>query len=198
MVRFVLSPDGAVTPDIRRRLPGRGVWVDATHSSVAEAVRRRAFSRAFRADVTAPADLADAVAKLLREAALQRLSLARKAGLVTTGFEKVRALLQRGPVTGLVIASDAADDGRDKLEALAKKARDLHNDRIVADVFSSAELESTLGRNRVVHIALSPGRASDLFFTDAMRLRGYEYGPLSDSGTREHLREQKFAGPLTV
>jgi uncharacterized protein len=198
MIRFVLSPEGQVVPDVRRRLPGRGAWIDATHGSVAEAVRRRAFARAFKAEVEVPAELAADVAAQLRQAALQRLALARKAGLVTSGFEKVRALLQRGPVEGLVFASDAAEDGREKLETLAKKARDLHKNRVVADVFSSAELESTLGRNRVVHIALSPGRASDLFFTDALRLRGYEYGPLSDSGTREHLREQKFAGPLTL
>lgn len=198
MVRFVLSPDGIVTPDIRRRLPGRGVWLGASAAEVAEGVKRRVFARAFKAAVTAPDDLADQVGLLLRQAALQRLALARKAGLVTTGFEKVRETLQRGPVEGLVFARDAAEDGRAKLEALAKKARDLHKNRLVADVFSSAELESTLGRNRVVHVALLPGRTSDLFFKDALRLRGYEFGPASDGDTREHLREQTFAGPLTV
>ncbi len=198
MVRFVLSPDGIVTPDVRRRLPGRGVWIDGTRKSVDEAVRRRAFARGFKAPVEAPEDLAEQVGSLLRQAALQRLALARKAGLVTSGFEKVRAVVQREPLAGLVFGSDAADDGREKLETLAKKARDLHKNRILADVFSSAELERTLGRNRVVHVALSPGRASDLFFTDALRLRGYEYGPPSDSEIRGHLREQTFAGPLTV
>lgn len=198
MVRFVLSPDEVVTPDVRRRLPGRGVWIDATRESIAEAVRRRAFARGFKASVAVPEDLADRVGTLLRDAALQRLALARKAGLVTSGFEKVRILLQQGPVAGLVFGADAADDGREKLETLAKKARDLHKNRILADVFSSAELESTLGRNRVVHVALSPGRASDLFFSDALRLRGYEYGPANDGGIPGHLREQAFAGPLTV
>lgn len=198
MVRFVLSPDGDVTPDIRRRLPGRGVWLGASRATVAEAVRRRVFARAFKAEARASDTLAEDVATLLRQSALQRLALARKAGLVTSGFEKVREQLQKGPVAGLVFASDAAEDGRIKLEALAKKARDLHKDRLVADVFSSAELESTLGRNRVVHVALLPGRTSDLFFTDAERLRGYEYGPASDGDIREHLREQTFAGPLTV
>ncbi len=37
--RFVLAPDGQVVPDLKRKLPGRGVWVQATAKAVAEAVR---------------------------------------------------------------------------------------------------------------------------------------------------------------
>ena len=29
LIQFVAAPDGAVVPDLRRRLPGRGVWVTA-------------------------------------------------------------------------------------------------------------------------------------------------------------------------
>ena len=198
MVRFVLSPDGVVTPDLRRRLPGRGVWVDATHKSVAQAVQRRAFARGFKAEAKASETLADEVGRLMRQAALQRLALAQKAGLVVAGFEKVRAVLTSGTVRGIVFASDGADDGRNKLEALAKKAQHLHNDTILADVLSSAELERTLGRNRVVHVALLPGRVSDLFFTDALRLRGYEFEPLLGADSREQPDEHVFAGPLTL
>ncbi|MEO1102604.1 MAG: RNA-binding protein [Pseudomonadota bacterium] len=197
MVRFVVSPDGVVTPDIRRRLPGRGVWIDATRDSVAAAVKRKVFARGFKAQVEVPQDLAATVAALLRQAALQRLAIAQKAGRVVCGFEKVRAALSAGPVAGLLCAADAAADGRDKLVALAKKAQDLHKSRVLADVFSSDELGGTLGRDRVVHVALSPGQASDFFFTDALRLRGFEFGPTDDADNREQ-REPMFAGPLTV
>ena len=30
MIRFVLSPDGQVTPDLAAKLPGRGAWVTAS------------------------------------------------------------------------------------------------------------------------------------------------------------------------
>ena len=30
LLRFVLAPDGQVVPDLKRKLPGRGVWVQAT------------------------------------------------------------------------------------------------------------------------------------------------------------------------
>src|SRR5207302_3182345 len=45
LIRFVVSPSGEVVPDLKRKLPGRGLWVSASHRAVAEAVRRNHFSR---------------------------------------------------------------------------------------------------------------------------------------------------------
>nr|WP_269751262.1 RNA-binding protein [Acuticoccus mangrovi] len=199
MIRFVLAPDGSVVPDIRRRLPGRGVWIDATHDSVASAVTKRAFARGFKAQVAASDGLADEVERLLRRAALERLAMAHKAGLVTAGFEKVRAVLSEARTVGLIVAADAAADSRQKLETLAKKACDLHNKRNVVDGFSSIELESTLGRERVVFAALAPGRLSELFLTDTERLHAYRNGGTRSVPHREHQPdEHTFAGPLAV
>ncbi|MCF3936298.1 RNA-binding protein [Acuticoccus sp. M5D2P5] len=199
MIRFVVAPDGTVVPDIKRRLPGRGVWIDATRESVAMAVKKRAFSRGFKAQVEAPETLADDVAALLRRSALERLSIAHKTGAVVTGFEKVKASLAAGEPAGLVFASDGAMDGRQKLESLAKKACDLHNKGNVIDLFSSAELESTLGRDRVVHVALMPCRSTKIFFLDAERLRAYMFGVTHPEKHREHQPdEHTFAGPLAV
>lgn len=199
MIRFVLSPDGVVVPDVKRRLPGRGAWIDASRDAVAQAVRKRVFSRAFREEARAPETLPEDVERLLVRAALERLALANKAGLVTAGFEKVRELLARGRAAALIAASDGALDGRQRLEALAKKASHLHNEREVVDSFSSAELESALGRERVVHAALSPGRLSELFLTDAERLRAYRTGETLSATHREHQpHERTFAGPEAV
>lgn len=198
MIRFVLSPDNAAVPDLRRRLPGRGVWVDATRDSVALAVRKRAFSRGFKEQVETPERLVADVEALLVRAALERLAFCHKAGLATAGFEKVRAALGGGPVAGLIFASDGADDARRKVEALAKKASHLHNYVTVVDMFSSAELEGTLGRERVVHAALAPGRLSELFILDAERLRVYRFGGTHVTTHPDQPDERLFAGPLAV
>jgi len=95
MIRFVLAPDGTVTPDLRRRLPGRGVWTTATADVVAQAARRKAFDRGFRGKAIVPNDLPARIDRLMEVDCLQSLSLANKAGLVTTGFAKVEAV--RGP-----------------------------------------------------------------------------------------------------
>lgn len=54
LVRLVLDPDTetrSVTPDPRRRLPGRGAWLHPQVDCLQTAVRRRAFHRAFRGPV---------------------------------------------------------------------------------------------------------------------------------------------------
>src|ERR1700754_2749179 len=48
LIRFVVSPQGEVIPDLKRKLPGRGLWVSASRRTVAEAVRRNQFSRGSR------------------------------------------------------------------------------------------------------------------------------------------------------
>lgn len=198
MIRFVLSPDGVVVPDIRRKLPGRGVWVDGTAASIALAVKKRAFARGFKSQVEVRPDLADQVGQLLRRAALDRLAFAHKAGLVVAGFEKVKAALVKNQVRGLIFASDAASDGRGKVEALAKHALDLHNEKNVVDMFDSAELERTLGRDRVVHAALTAGRLSELFILDAARLRVYQSGDTQDATHPDQPDELRFAGPIAI
>ena len=198
MIRFVLSPDGGVVPDIRRKLPGRGVWVDGTAASIAAAVKKRAFARGFKAQVVVSETLPEQVEALLRQAALQRLAFAHKAGLVTRGFEKVKAALATGQVCGLICAADGAPDGRRKVEALAKNAFDLHNKMTVVDVFDSAELERTLGRERVVHAALATGRLSELFILDAARLRVYLFGGTHDETHPDQPDELRFAGPIAI
>ena len=39
LIRFVAGPDGSVVPDIRAKLPGRGVWVTA-RTEIVEAAER--------------------------------------------------------------------------------------------------------------------------------------------------------------
>src|SRR3954447_3237525 len=70
MIRFVVGPQGDVVPDLARRLPGRGLWLRAERSVVEQAVAKKAFSRAARAQVGAAADLAERVEHLLLQRSL--------------------------------------------------------------------------------------------------------------------------------
>ena len=46
LIRFVVSPDGQVTPDVAAKLPGRGIWVGATQEALATAIRKNLFAKA--------------------------------------------------------------------------------------------------------------------------------------------------------
>lgn len=173
LVRFVVGPDGQVVPDIRRRLPGRGVWVSARRDHVVQAVRKQAFARGFKAKVAVPAELPDLVDDLLARDALQSLAMANKAGLVTTGFAKVEAALLAGGVACLVHAIDGSADGTRKLDAAARRA--CEGGKIVPSivVFASQQLDLALGRTNVIHATLAEGQASHAFLTRCRRLTGY-------------------------
>ncbi len=171
LVRFVVGPDGAVVPDVKRRLPGRGVWITARRSIVAEAVRRRLFGRGFKADVKVSPELPGELERLLEQSALNALSIAYKAGLVIQGFAKVEAAVgAAAPLAALVRARDAGEESGRKLTAAfcrrsggADQRENAEAEGKIVQAFTSAQLDLALGRLNVVHAALLAGRASEAF-----------------------------------
>ncbi len=170
LVRFVVSPEGRITPDLAGKLPGRGLWLSATAAALAEATKSHRFARAARAPVTADADLVEQVGAGLAERCLGYLGLAQRSGAVVTGFEKVAAALRAGRGAVLIAAADGAPSARKRLQALGGGARPI-------DLFSRSELSLALGRGNVVHAALSPGRISACFASEAARLAGFRAAP---------------------
>lgn len=158
MIRFVVSPDGEVVPDLRRRLPGRGVWVTASAEKVALAERKQLFARGFGEAVKVPPGLSDRVGDLLRQGSVAALSLARKAGTAVSGFAKVEAALQKGGVSALIHAAGADGDSTSKLDGAARR-RDPAVP--VIGLYTGEELDLAFGRPNVVHAALLAGPASD-------------------------------------
>ncbi|MFN3230801.1 MAG: RNA-binding protein [Alphaproteobacteria bacterium] len=165
LVRFVIGPDGTVVPDVKGRLPGRGIWVSASRSAVDRAADGKAFARAARARVVVPEGLSDLIEQQIAARCLGLLGLARKAGDLVSGFEKVKEMLRQG-VACLVVASDAAKDGREKMERLAGECP-------VVSVFSRDELSLALGRENVVHAALRDGGLARRFLAETSRLAGF-------------------------
>jgi len=177
MLRFALGPGGAVVPDIRRKLPGRGVWTELSFRTVSRAAAKQAFSRAFRAKAEAPASLAETVGALLERDALQSLSIANKAGLVAAGAFKVDSAIETDEVVALIQASDGAADGAAKrVHALRAKLGPEANAVVRVDIFSSRQLDLALGGANVIHAALKHGAASSAFLARVDRLRRYRGG----------------------
>src|SRR5437764_14499978 len=84
LIRFVVSPQGEVVPDLKRKLPGRGMWVSASRRAVAEAVRRNQFSRGFKRDLRIAPTLAADTEGLLLRSVIDALAMAAKAGQVVS------------------------------------------------------------------------------------------------------------------
>ena len=174
LIRFVLSPDGTVVPDLERRLPGRGVWVGCDRRLVEKAVKANTFAKSLRTRADAPADLAERIDTLMIKRLSGTLSLANKAGLAVSGFEKVSGALDKGPVAVVLHGAEASTDGRSKID---RKFKAIQGSRGLAapivDVLTVDQMSLAIGRGSVVHAALTPGGLSDRFLEEAERLMRY-------------------------
>jgi uncharacterized protein len=200
LLRFALSPEAEVTPDIKGSLPGRGAWVSADRASVEAAAKKRLFAKAFKAETKPAENLGALVDRLLEQDALSALSLANKAGAVTLGFMKVEALIGAGKAAAVLFASDGAEDGKRKIrQAIARVS--AASGQEAADItqislFSTAQMSLCLGRENVIHGALSGVRAADRFVEKCRRLVRYRVGVTSEPGLV--LADNAGAGPSFI
>jgi len=175
LIRFVLDPEGQVVPDLAEKLPGRGLWVTAVREMVEKAALKGHFAKAAKAPAKAGPELADLVERLLARRAADALGLARKAGALETGFEKVLTAIERGRIAALVEARDGAEDGRRTLEQRLGGVKELGilGDVPVLSPLWADEMGLALGRGNVIHAALIPGRMQAKVVADLARLARY-------------------------
>jgi uncharacterized protein len=193
LIRFVLGPDGTVVPDLKEKLPGRGVWLTAAQDAVADAAKRNVFARALKAQAKVPEGLAVQVDRLLAEVALSALSLANKAGEAVFGNAKVEEAIGKGRVLAILHAREAAEDGCRKLDG---RARGLGEQGQIPSIraFGVDELSLASGRTNVIHAALIQGGAARNVLTAASRLERYRKGraafaTLNGSDAETHERD---------
>jgi len=184
LIRFVAGPGDVVVPDLARKLPGRGMWVAADRDSVTLAAKKGCFSRSAKANIAAPADLADQVEGLLTRRVLDGLGLAKRAGDLISGYDKVAAALSAGRVAWLIEAADGAHDGRRKILSLAR--RSSRTPRLMG-VYNAEQLSLALGGENVIHTAFLAGRGADRWTSDVLRLSGFR--PLLPESWREEPQE---------
>ena len=165
LIRFAVSPDGIIVPDVLEKLPGRGIWVSADRAALELAVTKGLFARAARQAVQVPDTLVRDVESLLARRLIDGISMARKAGRAVAGFEKVKDWLGKDDVRILFQASDGSERGKTKLHAPGGRGSFF-------EVLTASELGLSFGRERVIHAALGFGGLTERIREDAIRLSG--------------------------
>ncbi len=179
LVRFVVSPDGDIVPDLDGKLPGRGIWLTADRAAFTKAAAKGDFAKAAKAKVNVAPDLADHVAQLLAARLQADLGMARRAGFADVGFDNVLRALDKKPVPAVVFhAAGSGEDGRRKIRS-AMQSRELDTPSI--DILTRDELSLALGRENVVHAAIRPGALADRLILNSMRLAGLRAKPSDTS-----------------
>ncbi len=185
LIRFVCAPGGEVIPDVAAKLPGRGCWLKADRNVLEEAIDRKLLLRFGHQASSGPknkdiedldagkakqdsvkisvsAEMPNQVESLLKKRCLDHLSLANRAGLVISGFEKVRAALSSGKSNVLIAASDGAENGRSKM------CQGLEGLKVI-DLFCRDELSKATGLENAVHITVLSGGLRDSLLREISR-----------------------------
>ena len=165
MIRFGLSPERLIVPDLAARLPGRGFWLSARADVVLAAQSRGAFARAARGPVTLPPDLLSVLRSGLTRRVIDHLGLARRAGQAVSGFAKARELVTAGRARLVVQALDGSDE---ECHRFLSGARDITAVRPL----TATELGAVFGRDHAVHVVITPGRLAEVLIADTARLAG--------------------------
>lgn len=158
LIRFVVSPDHLITPDLAQNLPGRGLWVTAKRDCIVTAARKNLFAKAAKASVKSDPELADQVARLMRKRSLEFLGLARRAGIAILGQPQVEAALKSGKLAFLLIAADASQiiDNRKPVPEYRGLTRN--------------ELGAALGHDQIVYAGLKPHPLTEKLAAELARL----------------------------
>lgn len=165
LIRFVVNPEGVMTPDIEEKLPGRGYWVKSERQALMTVERMKLFNRTARKDVETPNHLAELVDARLSGRVIQLLALARKSGRTTTGFEKVKEILSRGGVEVFLQARDGSPGQKAKLSARFPGSHFF-------DCLDQSELGMAFGRESVVYVAVRKGPIVKKMLLELCRLAG--------------------------
>ena len=171
MVRFVENPERTIVPDVARKLPGRGFWVACRREAIARAGERGLFSKAAKANLISPTDLADQVERLLVQRCIEHLGLARRAGQIVSGYAQVEEAFRArdGRIAALLEARESGPADRGKLVTYARRQGAIP----VIGCLSDAEIGLAFGRESVVHAALTSGVLATRFVIEAERLGGF-------------------------
>ena len=151
MVRFTISPEGFIVPDLDKCLPGRGIWLSAQRNVIEEACTRGVFGRVSGRRVHVPSDLLIQIESGLWRRMIELIGLARRAGQAVSGFVKVREWVMQRRV-GVVL--HALEGSKEELERLVSGGENIP----VIRELTSLDLSGVFGRDRVVNGALAVGR----------------------------------------
>ncbi|MET0370463.1 MAG: DUF448 domain-containing protein [Sphingobium sp.] len=180
LIRLAIGPEGQVLPDIRAKAPGRGAWIGVSRAELETALAKGklkgALARSFKdGALSIPDDLPALIEAGLRQDLLSRLGLEAKASMLVTGSEKIDTACRKGLVQLLLHSSDGATDGNRKLDQALRVGQEAEGTDLAGLVLpvDRDALSMAMGRDNVVHIAVTDSRAASRLRSALGRLESY-------------------------
>ena len=194
LIRLAVSADGEVFPDALANAPGRGAWLAVSRADLEIALAKGKFTgamkRAFKgAPISVADDLPAKIEAALRRAFTDRLGLELRAGRLLMGSDRIADNARAGKVAWLAHAADASDDGSRKLDQAWRVGENAEGSgrggiRLPLD---RAALSVALGRDNVVHLALTDAAAAARLAVPLGRLLRF-LGHTTENASRDSAR----------
>ncbi len=203
LIRLAIAPPDVegkcqVLPDVMARAPGRGAWIGVTRPELEAALSkgklRGALARAFHGTpMVIPDDLSDRIEAALLRVIAERLGLELRAGRLILGSDRIAEQARMGRVALLGHATDASNDGSRKLDQAWRVGQDAEGSgqRGIILPLDRAALSVALGRDNVVHLALTDRAAAERLSGPLQRLNHF-------MGRAEGISESLGADPEGV
>lgn len=169
LIRFVADEAGNIFPDVSARAPGRGVWIKANREVLESAIKNNAFARSLKRQANPKPELINQTIDALYSKALGFLGMARRAGVLITGFDKVEDAIKKSEPAFLIEANDGSADGRGKIIALSKKWKNV----AIIGIFGTDDLGKAIGRDNVIHALMIKGQFAQNWTLELKRLEGF-------------------------
>ena len=177
-----------VFPDALAKAEGRGAWLGVARPELESAIAKGKFTgamkRAFKGAAIAVADdLPEKIEAALRRAFTDRLGLELRSGRLLMGSDRIADNARAGKVAWLAHAADASDDGSRKLDQAWRVGSEAEGSGLagVRLPLDRAALSVALGRDNVVHLALTDAAAAARLAVPLGRLLRFLGQPTEDA-----------------
>ena len=148
LIRFVISPDGSLAPDLAEKLPGRGAYLLPKPEYIRESFKKNKFAKHIEFKKKLSLEEVDAfialVGNLLQRRFVEQISLARRQGSAIAGAGKLK---ENNSLIGLLISNDASVREARQLESVTGP------NWIMRDI-PAETLGEAFGRNSIAYVGL--------------------------------------------
>ena len=151
LLRFVVLPNGQMLPDFNKKLGGKGVYLSNSKTLLTGlTLKKNPLNKILHQNVIITPELPQMVEGILAKKGLEGINLARKAGDLILGFEKVKDIIAKGKAAFVIEATDAGDDGKQKIATIAKDLEKF-------SLYDVATLSEALNRENTVYLVVAKG-----------------------------------------
>lgn len=156
LLRFVVLSDGQMLPDFNKKIGGKGIYLSNSKTLLTGlTLKKNPLNKILHTNVIIDSELPNMVERILSKKCLDAVNLARKAGDLILGFEKVKDIIAKGKAAFVIEATDAGEHGMQKIAAMAKDLEKF-------SLYDVATLSDALKRENTVYLVVAKSQTGSM------------------------------------